>query len=256
MDDYNKLKAICDEIDVLIAKGVSEDTPEFIAWHVKAERFLIRKFGEDSFEHTKFLNSEFSVRGYGYNYLDYVSACASGLETTKGIFNTYLEEIKEENEMVNARNGKTISHFDNFSKVFVVHGHNGELRESVARLLEKQGIEAIILSEQANNGKTIIEKFEEYGDVSAAICLFTADDSGKANHFDVYSKRARQNVVFETGYFIGKLGRKNVIIISDKNVEIPSDMQGIVYIDSEAWQFTVMKNLKNMGFHIDLNKCF
>ena len=65
---------------------------------------------------------------------------------------------------------KTMNVQDN-NKIFIVHGHNEALKQEVARLVEKQGLEAIILSEQANRGKTIIEKFEEHSDVGAAICL-------------------------------------------------------------------------------------
>ena len=143
---------------------------------------------------------------------------------------------------------------NSYSKIFIVHGHNGELKEAIARLIERQGIEAIILHEQANLGNTIIEKFERNSDVGAAICLFTADDVGRAKADNTERKRARQNVVFEAGYFIGKLGRKNVVIIADPGVEIPSDMQGIVYTGSENWQFSVLKELKAMGFNIDYNK--
>lgn len=79
------------------------------------------------------------------------------------------------------------NHFK-FDRVFIVHGHDGALKESVARIIEKQKIEAVILSEQANRGRTIIEKFENYSDVSGAICLFTADDIGRA-------KKNRQTIL-------------------------------------------------------------
>lgn len=140
------------------------------------------------------------------------------------------------------------------SKVFIVHGHNGEMKEAVARLIEKQGIQAIILHEQANQGATIIEKFEKNSDVSGAVCLFTADDLGRAKADTEDKKRARQNVVFEAGYFIGKLGRENVILIADSGVEIPSDLQGVVYADSRNWRFSVLQELKAIGYSIDYNK--
>jgi len=138
--------------------------------------------------------------------------------------------------------------------VFIVHGHDGEMKEAVARLIENQGLRAIILNEQVNQGLTIIEKFEKYSDVGAAICLFTADDIGSAKTSDVEMSRARQNVVFETGYFIGKLGRERIIIIADKEVEIPSDLQGVVYSDSTYWRYEVLKGLDAIGYNIDMNK--
>ena len=140
------------------------------------------------------------------------------------------------------------------AKVFIVHGHNGEMKEAVARLVEKQGIKAVILHEQANQGATIIEKFERNSDVGCAICLFSADDVGRTKDEMEEKKRARQNVVFEAGYFIGKLGRKNVILIADSGVEIPSDLQGVVYADSKNWRFSVLQELKAIGFKIDYNR--
>ena len=139
-------------------------------------------------------------------------------------------------------------------KAFIVHGHDGELRESVARLLEKQGITPIILFEQPNQGATIIEKFEVNSSVGAAICLFSADDIGNTKNAKTMNNRARQNVVFESGFFIGKFGRKRVIIIADKTVELPSDLQGVVYTDVSNWKFDVLKELKAMGYIIDYNK--
>ena len=169
---------------------------------------------------------------------------------------TYYREVikmREKRTKVNSLDNLKLP-INPYSKIFIVHGHNGELKEAIARLIERQGIEAIILHEQANLGNTIIEKFERNSDVGAAICLFTADDVGRAKADNTERKRARQNVVFEAGYFIGKLGRKNVVIIADPGVEIPSDMQGIVCTGSENWQFSVLKELKAMGFNIDYNK--
>ena len=139
-------------------------------------------------------------------------------------------------------------------KIFIVHGHDGELKQSVARIIEKQGIEAIILSERANKGRTIIEKFEDYSDVGGAICLFTADDLGKAKNDATDNTRARQNVVIETGYFMGKLGRDHVVILADKGIEMPSDLSGVVYTDTANWQFDLLKELSAMGYKVDLNK--
>lgn len=143
-----------------------------------------------------------------------------------------------------------------FNKVFIVHGHDEELKESVARIIEKQGIKAIILSEQANKGRTIIEKFEDYSDVGGAICLFTADDYGRAKKDSSDTPRARQNVVLETGYFMGKLGRDHVAILADKVIEMPSDLSGVVYTDTVNWKIDLLKELKAMGYTVDFNKLF
>ena len=141
------------------------------------------------------------------------------------------------------------------AKVFIVHGHDGELKEKVARRLEQQGIEAIILSEQANRGKTIIEKIEAYSDVHMAIALFTQDDIGVDKEEKGNEKyRARQNVVFEAGYFMGYLGRENVIMIAEENLEIPGDLSGMVYTTKDNWEFEMLKELNAAGMKIDMNK--
>ena len=141
-------------------------------------------------------------------------------------------------------------------KIFIVHGHDGELKESVARIIEKQKIEALILSEQANKGRTVIEKFENYSDVGGAICLFTADDLGRAKEESKDNTRARQNVVLETGYFMGKLGRDHVVILADDGIEMPSDLSGVVYTNTGNWKIDLLKELKDMGYTVDFNKLF
>lgn len=255
MTDYETLKGITDEIESLIKQGVTSESPSFITWHTKAKRFLKRKYGEKSEELASFNETLFTLHYYTYRetHTDFIDACVSDLKKTQAVFEAYLEEMGEVSTEQPNKNNK-YTHVANGNKVFIVHGHNAGLKEALARLLEKQGIEPVILSEQANGGKTIIEKFEENSDVSAAICLFTADDEGKAKAADGYKPRARQNVIFEAGYFAGKLGRDRLMILADKYIEIPSDLQGIVYSDTNSWQFEVLKELKIMGFSIDLNK--
>ena len=99
-----------------------------------------------------------------------------------------------------------------------------------------------------------IEKLEIEGDAAGAVCLFTADDEGRAQAEQSEKPRARQNVVFEAGYFIGRLGRENVAILVDKGIEIPSDLQGVVYTGTDSWEFGLLKELKSMGYSIDFNK--
>ncbi len=254
MTDFEKLKSIIDEIDVLVKEKVDSSDARFEAWHNKTERFLIKKYGDNSIEHQKFLRTHFSLSIYTFNTPDsaFVKACKDGLVTTKAIFLTYLEEMEEETESPVSQKTPAVS--PTFEKVFIVHGHDGELKEAVARIIEKQGIEAIILSEQANKGRTIIEKFEDYSDVGGAICLFTADDLGRSKKDTTDNTRARQNVVLETGYFMGKLGRDHVVLLADKGIEMPSDLSGVVYTETGKWEIDLLKELKEMGYTIDFNK--
>lgn len=155
-------------------------------------------------------------------------------------------------------NGKQVPELASSRKIFVVHGHNDGIRESVARTLSKLDLEPVILHEQTNNGQTIIEKFENHADVAFAVVLLTADDVGSAKSDpDAKLSRARQNVIFEHGYFIGKLGRKRVCALYEDGVELPSDLSGVVYVLIDrhaAWQITLAKEIKAAGVHIDLNK--
>ena len=144
------------------------------------------------------------------------------------------------------------------SKVFIVHGHDGEAKQAVARFVEKIGLEAIILHEQASSGNTIIEKIEEYTNVGFGIVLYTPCDLGASQrHKDQLKPRARQNVVFEHGYLIGKIGRKNVCALVKGDIETPNDISGVVYIKMEGekeWKYKVADEMKACGYDIDLNK--
>ncbi len=145
------------------------------------------------------------------------------------------------------------------SDVFIVHGHDEAAKETVARFIEKVSLKAIILHEQPNAGRTIIEKFEDYSNVGFAIVLLTPDDLGASRDKRVskYKPRARQNVILELGYFMGKLGRGRVCALYKEGVETPSDYQGVLYIqmdDAGAWRMSLAKEIKQAGIEADLNK--
>ena len=145
------------------------------------------------------------------------------------------------------------------NKIFIVHGHDDAAKLDMARTLEKAGFEAIILHEQPDAGRTIIEKFENYADVSFAVILYTECDLGRDKKMSVDSERyrARQNVVFEHGFFIGKLGRDHVCAFVKGNVETPSDLSGVLYVPMDslgAWKMDLAKNIKAAGLSVDMNK--
>lgn len=133
-----------------------------------------------------------------------------------------------------------------FNRGFVVHGHNQEKKFEIARFIENDlRRKAIILHEQASKGLTIIEKFESYSSVDFAVALWTADDTGKAQSEEHLKDRARQNVIFETGFFIGKLGRQNVIVLYENGVEIPSDYSGVIFIPfADNWKDDLRKEVE------------
>lgn len=144
------------------------------------------------------------------------------------------------------------------NKIFIVHGRDHNLLTQVENALMKLGLDPIVLQEQANNGKTIIEKIEECTDVGFGIVLYTPCDEGRLKSEDGELKsRARQNVVLEHGYLMGKLGRERVCCLVSDDVEFPSDIQGVVYTSAKnvgQWKYDLAKELKAAGFDIDMNK--
>jgi predicted nucleotide-binding protein len=141
-------------------------------------------------------------------------------------------------------------------KVFLVHGRDNEAKQEVARYVESFGLEVIILHEQASSGMTIIEKIEHYAnDADFAIVLYTACDHGRGiNESKVHPKnRARQNVVFEHGYLMAKLGRKNVCALVKGEIETPNDISGVVYVGLDAagaWKTEITKELNARGYNV------
>lgn len=143
-------------------------------------------------------------------------------------------------------------------KVFLAHGHDGAATHEIARFLEKARLEVVVLQEQPNAGGTIIEKLCEHSNVSFAVVLLTADDIGgpAAARSAGQRLRARQNVVLELGFFLGKLGRRRVTVLHRPGVEIPSDYSGVLFIpldEAGAWRLLLARELKTAGLGVDLN---
>ena len=144
-------------------------------------------------------------------------------------------------------------------RIFVVHGCNDAVREKTARFLERLGLQPIILHEQPNEGRTIMEKFVEYSDVSFAVVLLTGDDRGglKDRLLEHQKLRARQNVILELGFFLGKLGRSNVCALYEEGVEIPSDYKGVLFVKLDAggaWQMSLAREMKAAKVPLEMNK--
>jgi predicted nucleotide-binding protein len=142
--------------------------------------------------------------------------------------------------------------------IFIVHGSDTTRAQLVARAVERAtDREVVILREQPNGGRTIIEKFEDHAqEASYAIVLITADDQGGPAH-KPSRPRGRQNVIFEMGYFYGRIGRKRVCVLLDPGVEQPSDMSGIVYVDfgnDGAWKSELFREMHHAGFQIDWSR--
>lgn len=137
--------------------------------------------------------------------------------------------------------------------VFIIHGHDGHLKTEVQLLLNRAGVNNIVLHEQADKGRNIVEKLiEETDSANFAIALLSPDDE-----LNDGTKRARQNVILEIGYFLGKLGKSRVRLLKKGNVEIPSDLSGILYENYDetgSWKIRICKELQAVGIFVDLEE--
>jgi Predicted nucleotide-binding protein containing TIR-like domain len=140
--------------------------------------------------------------------------------------------------------------------VFLVHGHDDAALHEVARFLASVGLEPRILRELPNRGRTIIEKFEDYATTTYAVVLLTPDDACDSANGGA-TKRPRQNVVLELGYFLGRLGRERVCALYKEGTEIPSDYTGVLFIPFDGrggWQWTLAKELKAAQLKVDIDR--
>jgi predicted nucleotide-binding protein len=143
-------------------------------------------------------------------------------------------------------------------RIFLVHGHDEAALHAAARFLDKLNLEYTVLREEPNRGRTIIEKFEDYADVGFAVVLLTSDDRGGPVDapYESQHPRARQHVILELGYFLGRLGRARVCVLYSPGVEVPSDYSGVIYVELDsrgAWYLELARELKAAEFPIDMN---
>ena len=180
---------------------------------------------------------------------------------TVTILEGLISRLQEKREDLESGHGPAIPSITALSgtrQIFVVHGHDEAAKEAVARFLERLDLKPIILHEQPNQGRTVIEKFEGSAAVDFAVVLLTPDDLGnRADGSDTPKARARQNVIFELGYFVGRLGRSRVCALHKGGVEILSDYNGVIYVsmdDPQGWKLLLAREIKAAGIDVDLNR--
>jgi len=141
-------------------------------------------------------------------------------------------------------------------RVFVVHGRDHQRRDTLVEILRKLNFIPVVLAEKGNRGLTIIEKLERStGDVGFAFIIYTPDDLGGLDGEDLRS-RARQNVVFEHGLLIGLLGRERTCAVIHAEVELPSDVNGMLFervTDLKTESLAIARVLKDAGYEVELS---
>ncbi|MDF2383875.1 nucleotide-binding protein [Nostoc ellipsosporum NOK] len=228
-------------------------------WILYISEYLKQSFNKPNNEYRRSFDDE------GYTFIGRIGSYKSEIEDCKDLIKRRIDNIRNLIKLSDLFKTSVTNHLTaevskmhvNSNEVFIVHGHDEEAKVKTARFIEKLGFRPIILHEQASSGKTIIEKIEEYSNVGFGIILYTPCDKGGKKDDPTLKGRARQNVVFEHGYLIGKIGRKNVCALVKGDVETPNDISGVVYInldDSDAWHIKVAKKLRNSGYEVDMNK--
>ena len=144
--------------------------------------------------------------------------------------------------------------------VFISHGHNEEAKMTVAKFVENLGLKVTVLNEQPGNDLTVIENLERYADDTGfAIALLTPDDVGalKDEADRQLNPRAHQNVIFELGYFIGKLNPNQVCLLYTEGVELPSGIRDVAYVPMDRnndWQLKIRQGMQDAGLPIDMSQ--
>ncbi len=229
---------------------------EWIVWQSRAKTFIKAKFGEESVPaHT--LERGLGIRVLGNGEEKFTNAKTLILSALKSARLSISDEVLPEvGEIEVNPSGVPLS-----NKVFIVHGHDEKAKHELEIFLTELGLEPIVLHRQADEGKTVIEKFEKHSDVGYAFILLTPDDvSYLSSESDLPESerkiefRARPNVIFEFGYFVGKLGRSRVCCLHTGSVTLPSDVNGLVYKpfsnSIEESGYSIIKELKAAGYHI------
>lgn len=241
---------------LLSERPIQED--DYATWVMLCRNYLEKAFGKKSPNVT----SVTSVGLYGTFPMEAGNEWrenhrAESLQTQLSKLRGLIELLETEQELqedhIVAPKQEITGH-----KIFLVHGHDDLALHESARFLEKLRQDVVVLREQPNQGRTIVEKFENYADVGFAVVLLTPDDTGgpEAVPIERFLPRARQNVVFELGYFIGRLGRNRVCALYRPGVEIPSDYAGVLYIELDnkgAWRLQLAKELRAAGLPVDMN---
>ena len=247
-----KLRRLISETRTL--QNMTRGSSRFLVWHKAVIRALKAIFGENDDRVKQFTDIRFSLVSATLSTPadESQKAYYSGFDHAIWYLNDVFEEIPDINGVIEEQHVSDKLGTD----IFIVHGHDNETKQETARLIEHLKLKPIILHERPNNGRTVVEKLQQESKTAGyAVILLTPDDLGTIKGNDKFENRARQNVVLELGYFLGKLGIKKVCVLLKGDLAIPSDFEGVVYIPldkSGRWKYTLANELEEAGFSIDL----
>jgi len=258
-----KLKRQQSLIDEL--KNKNDESPEFNKWMRDTDLAIKKIFGDNHDGHLRFINiqyhrvSSWAEAGRGVSH---PNQYWKGLEEAKTLLQSLIEEIEEygtgEDEKTSSAGSAATTDLSDSRKVFIVHGHDEAAKLSVDSFIKKLNLKPVILHEKPNEGRTIIEKFEKHSNVGFAVVLMTPDDIGASADDEKNLKhRARQNVILELGFFLGKLDRKHVCALYKEGVEMPSDYDGVLFIpmdENDGWKLSLAREIRAAGIKVDMNK--
>lgn len=243
--------------ELLKSRPISSD--DYESWELVTQNYLEKAFGMNSPN----VSSVADVGKYGAFPMNaseewWENHRAENLQTQLKKLSGLVELLNTELQLAEGHSVQAV-HQPHGHRIFLVHGHDEAVLHETARFLEKLDQDIVILREQPSGGRTIIEKFEDYANVGFAVILLTSDDRGgvASAPYEEQKLRARQNVILELGYFLGRLGRKRVCALYRSGVEIPSDYTGVLYIrldEQGAWRLELAKELKAAGLPVDMNK--
>ncbi|ELX7501885.1 nucleotide-binding protein [Vibrio fluvialis] len=235
-----------------------DEKAEWIEWKTRVQRTVSKLMAQSS-PAVELANRGYhtETRGYGIDTFNSVK------ETLLRALTNTVDALKEDvygelKEQKSESQSPAIS-----NKVFVVHGHDNELKNDVERFIHEIGLEPIVLHRQVDAGATVIEKIEANSDVGYAFILLTPDEYSYTKDQQALEEsqrhielRARPNVIFEFGYFVGKLGRNRVCCLHKGDVVVPSDISGLVYkkVDSsiENQAYAIIKELRAAGYKLSM----
>lgn len=183
-----------------------------------------------------------------------------------------IVDILEDSQFLDVNNDKwsprysriekdKISHMSNTSQecsVFLCFGRDEAAYSKLHACCHALRVNPVVLRREVSAGETYFNKFKSFDHIDAAICLLTADDIGRLSSDQEIDneKRARQNVIWELGFFAGKLGASRVVLLTEDGVIVPSNLDGVHRITFDkfnGWRPRVATQLMRMGFQVDFS---